>query len=85
MAVSGIGLFTEAFQEALIKVIRIPVPTKGNEEKSRLALEKAISENQVAAFIFEPLVLGAAGMVMYEASELDELISICSFLRQMFV
>src|SRR6476620_6532266 len=28
MAVSGIGLFTEAFQEALVKVIRIPVPTK---------------------------------------------------------
>ena len=77
MAVSGIGLFTEAFQEALIKVIRIPVPTKGNEEISKLALEKAIAENEVAAFIFEPLVLGAAGMVMYEALELDKLLSVC--------
>jgi adenosylmethionine-8-amino-7-oxononanoate aminotransferase len=77
MAVSGIGLFTEAFQDALVKVIRIPVPTKDNEEKSKVALQKAIAENEVAAFIFEPLVLGAAGMVMYEASELDELISIC--------
>lgn len=77
MAVSGIGLFTEAFQEALIHVIRIPVPIKGNEEISKSALQKAISENEVAAFIFEPLVLGAAGMVMYEASELDALISIC--------
>ena len=77
MAVSGIGLFTEAFQEALINVVRIPVPTKGNEEISKLALEKAIFENEVAAFIFEPLVLGAAGMVMYEAAELDNLLSIC--------
>ena len=77
MAVSGIGLFTEAFQEALIKVIRIPVPTKGNEEISKLALEKAIAENVVAAFIFEPLVLGAAGMLMYEALELDKLLSVC--------
>ena len=77
MAVSGIGLFTEAFQEALINVIRIPVPTKGNEESSKQALQKAIAENEVAAFIFEPLVLGAAGMVMYEASELDALIAIC--------
>ena len=77
MAVSGIGLFTEAFQEALIKVIRIPVPTKGNEAISKLALEKAIAENEVAAFIFEPLVLGAAGMVMYEALELDKLLSVC--------
>ena len=77
MAVSGIGLFTEAFQEALINVIRIPVPTIGNEENSKLALQKAIAENEVAAFIFEPLVLGAAGMVMYEASELDALLTIC--------
>lgn len=77
MAVSGIGLFTEAFQEALIHVVRIPVPTKGQEENSKLALQKAIAENEVAAFIFEPLVLGAAGMVMYEASELDALLTIC--------
>jgi adenosylmethionine-8-amino-7-oxononanoate aminotransferase len=31
----------------------------------------------VAAFIFEPLVLGAAGMVMYEPDALDTLITIC--------
>lgn len=78
MAVSGIGLFTEAFQDALIQVVRIPVPTKGNEEKSKIALLNALENNQVAAFIFEPLVLGAAGMVMYEAAELDQLITICN-------
>lgn len=77
MAVSGIGLFTEAFQDSLIKVIRIPVPTNGNEVLSKQALQKALEENQVAAFIFEPLVLGAAGMVMYESKILDELIAIC--------
>jgi len=76
MAVSGIGLFTEAFQESLLKVIRIPVPTKGKESASKLALQKAIQENNVAAFIFEPLVLGAAGMVMYAPEVLDELIQI---------
>lgn len=78
MAVSGIGLFTEAFQDALLHVIRIPVPTKGNEEVAKQALQKAIAEHQVAAFIFEPLVLGAAGMVMYEATALDALIRICN-------
>lgn len=77
MAVSGIGLFTEAFQDALLHVIRIPVPIKGKEEESKKALQKALAENEVAAFVFEPLVLGAAGMVMYEASILDELIEIC--------
>lgn len=78
MAVSGINLFTEAFQDALLHVVRIPVPTQGNEEKTIKALQKAISENEVAAFIFEPLVLGAAGMIMYEPFVLDDLIQICN-------
>lgn len=77
MAVSGIGLFTEAFKDSLLHVIRIPVPVNGKEEASKKALLEAINNHNVAAFIFEPLVLGAAGMVMYEASVLDELINIC--------
>ena len=78
MAASGISLFTEAFQGSLIEVIRIPVPTVGRENESVLALENAIKNYNVAAFIFEPLVQGAAGMVMYEARELDKLILICN-------
>ncbi|MES2812173.1 MAG: adenosylmethionine--8-amino-7-oxononanoate transaminase [Bacteroidota bacterium] len=77
MAASGISFFTEAFQGAMIDVVRIPVPTKGNESASIAALEKLVSTNDFAGFIFEPLVQGAAGMVMYEASELDKLISLC--------
>ncbi len=77
MASSGITFFTEAFQGSLIDVIRIPVPTEGNENKSREALHQAIQSNSCAAFIFEPLVQGAAGMVMYAPEILDELITIC--------
>ncbi|NUY80307.1 adenosylmethionine--8-amino-7-oxononanoate transaminase [Flavobacterium sp. MAH-1] len=77
MAASGISLYTQAFKGMFIDVVRIPVPTSGNEEVSKSALKKVISENDCAAFIFEPLVLGAAGMVMYEPEILDELISIC--------
>jgi adenosylmethionine---8-amino-7-oxononanoate aminotransferase len=77
MAASGISFFTEAFQDAMIDVVRIPVPIKGQEENSFAALRNAISKKEVAAFIFEPLVQGAAGMVMYEPDALDELISIC--------
>lgn len=76
MAVSGIGLFTEAFQDSLLKVIRIPVPVAGKEEASKQALLQAIQENNVAAFIFEPLVLGAAGMTMYAPEALDALMQI---------
>ncbi|HBD26434.1 adenosylmethionine--8-amino-7-oxononanoate transaminase [Flavobacterium sp.] len=77
MAASGISFFTEAFQGSLLEVVRIPVPTVGNEEKSIQILEKLVKTNEFAAFIFEPLVQGAAGMVMYQSEILDKLIAIC--------
>lgn len=77
MAASGISFFTEAFQGMLIDIIRIPVPIKGQEQISFDALAEAIKSNDCAAFIFEPLVQGAAGMVMYEPDSLDKLIRIC--------
>lgn len=77
MAASGISFYTQAFQGMFIDVVRIPVPTKGNEEASYAALREVIKNNNCAGFIFEPLVQGAAGMVMYKPESLDELIKIC--------
>lgn len=78
MASSGISFFTEAFKGSLLEVIRIPVPTKGNEEKSLQTLQNLVVTNEYAAFIFEPLVQGAAGMVMYSPEVLDKMITICN-------
>ncbi|HNP33029.1 MAG TPA: adenosylmethionine--8-amino-7-oxononanoate transaminase [Flavobacterium sp.] len=78
MASSGISFFTEAFKGSLLEVVRIPVPTQGNEEKSLQALKDLVVTNEYAAFIFEPLVQGAAGMVMYSPEVLDKLIAICN-------
>jgi adenosylmethionine-8-amino-7-oxononanoate aminotransferase len=77
MAASGISFYTQAFQGMFIDVVRIPVPVKGNEEISYSALREVIKNNTCAGFIFEPLVQGAAGMVMYEPETLDTLIQIC--------
>lgn len=77
MAASGISFFTEAFKGSLLEVVRIPVPTVGNEETTITALKKLVNTDTFAAFIFEPLVLGAAGMVMYDAEILNKLIAIC--------
>lgn len=77
MAASGISFFTEAFQGMFIDVVRIPVPVKGKEEESFDALRKVIKNNNCAGFLFEPLVQGAAGMVMYEPEHLDQLLQIC--------
>ncbi|MDN3678265.1 adenosylmethionine--8-amino-7-oxononanoate transaminase [Flavobacterium paronense] len=78
MASSGITFFTEAFKGSLLEVIRIPVPTKGYEEQSLQALKELVVTNEYAAFIFEPLVQGAAGMVMYDSTVLDKMIAICN-------
>jgi len=77
MAASGISLFTDAFQGMFIDVVRIPVPVVGQEDVSFSALAKALKNYNCAGFIFEPLVQGAAGMVMYEAAALDTLIRMC--------
>lgn len=77
MAASGISFFTEAFRGSLIEVVRIPVPVKGSEEESYSALKALAATNEYAGFIFEPLVQGAAGMVMYAPEALDNLIAAC--------
>jgi len=77
MAASGISFFTEAFKGNLIDVVRIPVPVIGQEEVAMLALENILQDDAFAAFIFEPLVQGAAGMVMYEPSILNKMIEKC--------
>ncbi|MDX6180813.1 adenosylmethionine--8-amino-7-oxononanoate transaminase [Flavobacterium sp. Fl-77] len=77
MAASGISFYTQAFQGMFIDVVRIPVPVKGQEKESFEALERVIKNHKCAGFIFEPLVQGAAGMVMYEPEALAKLITIC--------
>ncbi|WP_130733299.1 adenosylmethionine--8-amino-7-oxononanoate transaminase [Flavobacterium sp. J27] len=73
MAASGISFFTDAFQGSLLEVIRIPVPTEGNESMALERLKALLETNEYAAFIFEPLVQGAAGMVMYSPTVLNQL------------
>ena len=77
MAASGISFFTEAFEGSLLEVVRIPIPVEGKENETKHLLEELLTTNQFAAFIFEPLVLGAAGMIMYSPQILDELIALC--------
>ena len=77
MAASGISFYTQAFEGMFIDVVRIPAPIKGQEQESYDALRAQIKNNNCAGFIFEPLVQGAAGMVMHEPEALAKLIQIC--------
>ena len=77
MSVSGASAFTKPFEPMCFDVIRIPAPIPGNETSSLEKMNKSVSDNDVAAFIFEPVVLGASGMLMYDAKYLDSFIEIC--------
>ena len=72
MAVSGRSAFTAPFTPFLFDVEYLPVPVAGQEEAVLQEAERLFSKD-VAAFIVEPLVQGAGGMVMYEPAVLDTL------------
>ncbi|AMM52490.1 adenosylmethionine-8-amino-7-oxononanoate aminotransferase [Rufibacter sp. DG15C] len=77
MSVSERSAFTRPFHQYLFDVVFIDVPVAGQEEQTVSQLQAALSTGDIAAFIFEPLVLGTAGMVMYEPAVLDRLMKLC--------
>ncbi len=76
MAVGDRSLFTAPFTDYLFDVQFIPFPTTANEREVIESFKALVSQNQVGAFIFEPLIQGAAGMRMYSPKVLNELLSI---------
>jgi len=77
MSVAERNVFNQAFDSFLFEVIHIPVPVQGKEHATLTALKKALEKDDICAFIFEPLVQGAGGMVMYEPGILNQLLQEC--------
>jgi adenosylmethionine---8-amino-7-oxononanoate aminotransferase len=77
MSVGARNVFTNAFENQLFHVAHVPVPTVDNLEQIKEVISDWSKNHAIAGFIFEPLIQGAAGMMMYEAGPLDELIAFC--------
>ena len=89
MSVSGPSVFNEVFQEIMIKTIKIPTPNcthclenlKPNDCQAKCIyhLEKVLKEQhqQISAFILEPLLLAAGGMIMYPPEYLELAAKLC--------
>ncbi|TSJ39297.1 adenosylmethionine--8-amino-7-oxononanoate transaminase [Mucilaginibacter corticis] len=75
MAVSGRSAFTAPFDTLLFEVEFIDLPDADNIESLKSQISNL--KSQLACFIFEPLIQGTAGMVMYEAQYLNELLAHC--------
>lgn len=76
MSVSNSPIYHQAFKDFFIEVIHIPVPNKENFREVRKQFSNLISKQNVACFIYEPLVQGANCMKMYAPQFLDELIQL---------
>ena len=77
MSASGLSSYNGPFEDFLLKVVRIPTPQEDNLEQVMAKLEAILASNKCAAFIFEPLVQGAAGMKFHSINGLDALIKKC--------
>lgn len=76
MSVSGLSVYNGPFEELLLSVDRIAVPNENNYDEVSTKFENIISTGEVAAFIYEPLVQGAAAMKMYPPKLLEGLLKV---------
>jgi len=77
MSASGISSYNGPFNDFLLNVKRIPTPKEDTIEEVLVQLESILQNHKCAAFIFEPLVQGAAGMKFHSVKGLDALIKKC--------
>lgn len=74
MAVSARDAFTAPFFPYLFPVDYIPAPLPGAEQLALDSLRQALSGQQVAVLVYEPLVQGASGMRMMAPDALEALL-----------
>lgn len=75
MSVSGRSVWTKPFGEMLFEVIFIETPTSENLDHLKYVIKN--HSDEIACFIYEPLIQGAAGMLMHKAEDLSELMRFC--------
>lgn len=77
MAAGERGKFFEPFEAFTFDVKTIPAPIPGCEAESLEKLQHILKTETSCAFIFEPLIQGAGGMLMHSPMALDALIAAC--------
>ena len=76
MSISGNEGFYAPFKDYFFSVLQIPFPNGRNDDAVIQAFEQYVKTNDVAVFVYEPLVQGAAGMRIYSPETLSSLLKI---------
>lgn len=76
MSVAERGLFSKPFHPYLFETIFVDFPDEHNEDAVIEQFKSIVAHEDVAVFIFEPLVQAAAGMRIYATEVLDALIEL---------
>lgn len=76
MSVGERDQFNKPFEHLFFDVDYLAFPTEANYQEVLEQAQSLMSTGEYAGFIFEPLVQGAAGMRIYQADWLDQLIKI---------
>lgn len=76
MSSSQPDTFFNAFSGMLFDIVRVPVPTEENKLEVMTQVKEALLTNEVACFIYEPLLQAASGMILYPPHLLDMLIDL---------
>ncbi|SNR14097.1 adenosylmethionine--8-amino-7-oxononanoate transaminase [Tenacibaculum jejuense] len=77
MSTSGLSVYNGPFEDFLINIHRIPVPNGENHAEILEQLSEIITNNKIAAFVYEPIVQGAAGMKIHNIEGLNQIIEYC--------
>lgn len=76
MSVSGLSVYNGPFNDFHLEVCRIPVPNQENQEIILDRLRELLREKSIAAFVYEPLVQGAAGMKTHNPKGLEAILTL---------
>jgi len=79
VGVGGIELFHRIFGPLLVRSTAIPTPAGSDGSASLAALEQQLAAHgsEIAAFVVEPLIQGAAGMLVHPSGYLSRVAELC--------
>ena len=79
VGVGGIELFHRIFGPLLVRSMAVPTPAGTDGSVSLAALEEILAAHasEIAAFVLEPLVQGAAGMLIHPKGYLARVAELC--------